>query len=310
MGLSILLLIFGMIKIAIWQYQAYIHAQDEARGYCRDEQKILTPEEMRTNFVADLISQHIETWRANYDDNYDAKLYISRYNLADKEKIIEVMAKADVNKSLQENFDVIAQSSMPAYFYKEECMRKNNCDPVSMQNNKKNISSLIKDNGSIDLDYLKKLPKDYSLIIDYGRGRTSISIKPLALIQQVDKHTFKIGSYTIYKYCCDNKTIKQRIDEGGLSITSNALAMKQGKGEFGQQEPQLTLDQIDGEKIDDIYILDLYHDLALNQPKQVQRYGLYWSTGGLRKPLYSNPSLTKLSVTACGRLASSDKIPF
>ena len=300
-----------MNKIAIWQYQAYIHAQDEARGYCRDEQKVLSPEEMRANFVADLIARRIEKWGDDYDNYYDAKLYISRYNFSDKEKIIEVMAKADVNKSLQENFDVITRGSMPAYFYKEECRRRNNCDPVSMQNNKKNISSLIKDNGSIDLDYLKKLPKDYSLLVEFGRGTTGITIVPLALIQQVDKHTFKIGSYTIYKDCCDKKTITEKIDGGGLSVTSNALAMKQGKGEFSQQEPQLSLDQIDGEKIDNIYVSHLYRNLALNQPKQVQRYGLYWSAGGLRKSLpYSNPHVSRLSVTACGRLTNADNIWF
>ena len=308
-----------MIKIAIWQYQAYIHAQDEARGYCRDEQKVLSPEEIRTNFVADLIAQRIKTWGENYDDDYDAKLYISRYNLADKEKIIEVMAKANVNKSLQENFDVVARGSMPGYFFRESyyrCLKRrpeqqrSYCGTDEFRADD-NIINLLKKDNSIDLDYLKTLPKDYSLLVEFGRGTTDITIVPLALIKQVDKNTFKIGSYTIYKYCCDNKTIKERIDGGGLSITSNALAMKQGKGKFSQQEPQLSLDQIDGEKIDDIHVSHLYQNLALNQPEQVQRYGLYWSTGGLRKSLpHSNPHISRLSITACGKLNNPDKFPF
>ncbi|BCZ11072.1 hypothetical protein OCUAc17_24470 [Acinetobacter pittii] len=59
--------------------------------------------------------------------------------------------------------------------------------------------------------------------------------------------------------------------------------MKGGEKLYSTNEPKLNLNQINGEDIDAVYIMKLYENLALNEPEQIQRYGVRMSVASLRK---------------------------
>lgn len=66
------------------------------------------------------------------------------------------------------------------------------------------------------------------------------------------------------------------------------------------------MDQIDGQNIDNIYIMKLYENLALNEPEQIQRYGMRMSMASLRKDIY--PFIRRILVTACGTISEEEQV--
>ena len=308
-----LLLIFSFLfyclfKLIVWQYEAY----NERRGYCTAEGKYLTEEEKLRNLKADLIVSRLEHWSKNYDDDWDANLYISKYNLDDKEKIIELMEKSDINTPLEKNFGFIAIGAMPEYFDRDELIHcrfgKGHCGESKYNFDRTVMRSLFNKDNKMDLTYLKNLPKDYSFVTDWGRGSSTLYIYPFSSIQKIENNHYKLAYYNIEKFCCDRDFIDKLIKYNNVPISRKNRNKTDNGGDYNQEEPELRLDQIDGEIIDDIYVLDLYRDrnLALDKPKQVQKYGLFWSAGALRKPVYAKNKYINIFVTACGTIAETE----
>lgn len=156
-----------------------------------------------------------------------------------------------------------------------------------------------KDNR-VDIDYVKNLSMNYSLIT-FGR-----TIYPLSSLKKISKGNCSIEEYSIDKLCCDNKEILKSIKTIDLKIVGNMKRMEEGEKIYSTKEPDLNLDQIDGQNIDNIYIMKLYENLALNEPKQVQRYGLRMSISSLRCDIH--PNVRKILVTACGTISEEEQI--
>ena len=294
---SVLVLITCLaIKLIILLYVEY----NERRGYCTAEGKFLTDEEKLKNIRLNFIVYYLKDWSKHYAGHKFSTIGISKYDLSDEEKIIDLMTQADFNKSWIENLGVIATGSIPEYVNRRSCLRKNyprGChDDIGRSYN--GLMTLWNDDNSINIEYLKKLPQNYSMIMDGGY------IYSLSTLQKNDEKHYQMSSYSIDQRCCDQEEIKRRTPFVGNNLTNISKYPEKyaayRRGEIGiTPEPELRLDQIDGEIIDDFYVSDLYADSLLNQPQQVQKYGLLWSAGDLRD---WQPSMRKLKVTACGNI--------
>ena len=297
-----MLLIYWLIKIIIGQYQTYVYNKNEERGFCTAEQKYLTDEEKLRNLRADLVAIQIERTIRSSKQGWnvgDFRLYISKYDFNEKEKIIDFISKVDINKSFEENFGLIAVATVKEYDQRKYCLKeKRQCSNFNEESN--NIKSLWDSDNTININYLKNLPNNSS-ILTY-----SSTIYPLSTLKKISKNKYTIESYSINPLCCDNKKIYETIDRKSISIVYNFNKMLDGQAIYSQEEPKLQLDQIDGEKIDNIYIEDLYENLALNQPKQIQHYGLLTSVGGLRRNMY--PLVREILVTACGTISEEEQV--
>ena len=297
---SVLVLITCLaIKLIILLYVEY----NERRGYCTAEGKFLTDEEKLKNIRLNFIVYYLKDWSKHYAGHKFSTIGISKYDLSDEEKIIDLMTQADFNKSWIENLGVIATGSIPEYINRRSCLRKNyprGChDDIGRSYN--GLMTLWNDDNSINIEYLKKLPQNYSMIMDGGY------IYSLSTLQKNDEKHYQMSSYSIDQRCCDQEEIKRRTPFVGNNLTNISKYPEKyaayRRGEIGiTPEPELRLDQIDGEIIDDFYVSDLYADSLLNQPQQVQKYGLLWSTGGLRKPVYKKNMKQEISITACGTI--------
>ena len=291
---SVLVLITCLaIKLIILLYVEY----NERRGYCTAEGKFLTVDEKLKNIRVNFIVYYLKDWSKHCAGHKFSTIGISKYDLSDEEKIIDLMTQADFNKSWIENLGVIATGSIPEYINRRSCLRKNHprgChDDIGRSYN--GLMTLWNDDNSINIEYLKKLPQNYSMIMDGGY------IYSLSTLQKNDEKHYQMSSYSIDQRCCDQESIKRRMPFVGSNLTSDPEKYTAyRRGEIGiTPEPELRLDQIDGEIIDDFYVSDLYADALLDQPQQVQKYGLLWSAGGLRD---WQPSMRKLKVTACGNI--------
>lgn len=179
--LSLLILTGGYfaVQYAIYQY-------NEARGFCATEGKYLNAEEKRRNFVTDYILYAMDFERQR-DSNFDARIYISKYDMSDPETIIDLMANPDINKSFEENFGVIAQASVPEYDAKERwiesCQKESvNCSKSEFDNSRyveEGIKALLNTDNTIDKDYLNSLPDTYTLITRAGVRTYYIYISPV-----------------------------------------------------------------------------------------------------------------------------------
>ena len=297
---SVLVLITCLaIKLIILLYVEY----NERRGYCTAEGKFLTDEEKLKNIRLNFIVYYLKDWSKHYAGHKFSTIGISKYDLSDEEKIIDLMTQADFNKSWIENLGVIATGSIPEYINRRSCLRKNyprGChDDIGRSYN--GLMTLWNDDNSINIEYLKKLPQNYSMIMDGGY------IYSLSTLQKNDEKHYQMSSYSIDQRCCDQEEIKRRTPFVGNNLTNISKYPEKyaayRRGEIGiTPEPELRLDQIDGEIIDDFYVSDLYADSLLNQPQQVQKYGLLWSTGGLREPVYKKNMKQEISITACGTI--------
>ena len=291
-----ILLAYLLVKLIIWQYEEY----NERRDYCTAEGRFLSDEEKLKNIRLNFIVYYLKDWSKHYAGHKFSTIGISKYDLSDEEKIIDLMTQAHFNKSWIENLGVIATGSIPEYINRRSCLRKNyprGChDDIGRSYN--GLMTLWNDDNSINIEYLKKLPQNYSMIMDGGY------IYSLSTLQKNDEKHYQMSSYSIDQRCCDQEEIKRRTPFVGNNLTNISKYPEKyaayRRGEIGiTPEPELRLDQIDGEIIDDFYVSDLYADSLLNQPQQVQKYGLLWSAGGLRD---WQPSMRKLKVTACGNI--------
>ncbi|TXJ01472.1 MAG: hypothetical protein E6Q26_07035 [Acinetobacter sp.] len=289
----LIFLAYLVVRLIIWQYEEY----NERRDYCTAEGKFLTVDEKLKNIRVNFIVYYLKDWSKHYAGHKFSTIGISKYDLSDEEKIIDLMTQADFNKSWIENLGVIATGSIPEYINRRSCLRKNHprgChDDIGKSYN--GLMTLWNDDNSINIEYLKKLPQNYSMIMDGGY------IYSLSTLQKIDEKHYQMSSYSIDQRCCDQESIKRRMPFVGSNLTSDPEKYTAyRRGEIGiTPEPELRLDQIDGEIIDDFYVSDLYADALLDQPQQVQKYGLLWSAGGLRD---WQPSMRKLKVTACGNI--------
>lgn len=295
----ILLLIFSFLfyclfKLIVWQYEAY----NERRGYCTAEGKYLTDEEKLKNLKADIIQIQLEsTIRAKKQGWYvdDNRLYVSKYDLNDKEKIIELIGKADINKSMEENLGLVAVATVPEYFNRRTCLIEHKrCSDIDRSRN--GLRSLWKEDNSVDIEYLKNLPPTYSIVVG------SIGILPLSSLKKIDKGTYSIQSYSVDPRCCNIETINDALNGIGVWAVKRA---KSDEEKSRQEEPKLKLDQIDGESIDSIYVMNIYHNFLFSKPEQVQRYGLLLSVGSLRRDMY--PFVSDILVTACGTISEEQQ---
>lgn len=295
----ILLFIYGGVKFSIGQYQSYVYNKNEEKGFCTAEQKYLTDEEKLNNLRADLVVIALEGWTKHTDRNKFSRIMISKYDLNDKEKIIELMAKSDINKSFEENFGVIAIGTVREYIDRRTCLREpRRCYDFSKSRNE--LRGLWKEDNSIDMDYLRGLDKDYSIIIDESYAGVMAYIYPLSNITKTGKNSYQTSSYFIDKFCCDRESIEAKV---GTTNSSNQKKTAEQIQQDYQDISELRLDEIDGESRDSIYILDLFDHLKLDNPELVQKYGLFLSAGSLRRNFKPFPIL----VTACGKISEQEQ---
>ena len=88
---ALLLMGYLVVRIFLWQYEAY----NERRGYCTAEGKYLSEEEKLENLKADIVVQALEKWIKDTEGEYYSRVFISEYDLSDKEKIINLMKKSN-----------------------------------------------------------------------------------------------------------------------------------------------------------------------------------------------------------------------
>lgn len=293
---------FLVFKFLNNKYQKYIINKNEEKGFCTSENKYLTDEEKLRNLKADFLAIEMEHWiRAGREgfNVYDNAMYISKFNLNNKEKIIEMIGASKIYKNFEDNMGVVAVATMQEYYGNKYCKKdKRRCKDLS--ENKNNLKSLWTKYNHVDIDYLKSLPINYS-VITYGR-----TIYPLSSLKKISNSNYSIEEYSIDKLCCDNEEILKSIKTIDLKMIGNMKRMKEGEKIYGTKEPDLNLDQIDGQNIDNIYIMKLYENLALNEPEQIQRYGMRMSVGALRRDRH--PTVRKILVTACGTISEEEQI--
>ncbi|MDC5090229.1 hypothetical protein OHW39_15020 [Acinetobacter baumannii] len=293
---------FLIFKFLNNKYHEYIINKNEEKGFCTSENKYLTDEEKLRNLKADFLAIEMEHWiRASREgfNVYDNAMYISKFNFNNKEKIIEVIRTSKIDKTFEENMGVVAVATMKEYYSNKDCKKdKRKCKDLS--ENKNNLKSLWTKDNRVDIDYLKSLPINYS-VITYGR-----TIYPLSSLKKISNSNYSIEEYSIDKLCCDNKEILKSIKTIDLKIIGNMKIMKEGKKNYSTKEPDLNLDQIDGQNVDNIYIMKLYENLALNEPEQIQRYGMRMSMASLRKDIY--PFIRRILVTACGTISEEEQV--
>lgn len=304
-GSVLLLLAYLVIRIIIWQYEEY----NERRGYCTAEGKFLSDEEKLKNIRVNLIVHHLKSRSKDYDDYRFSIVGISKYNLSDQEKVIDLMTQADFNKSWIENLGIIAIGSIEEYVDRRTCQREpRRCYDFNKSNN--GLLTLWNEDNSINVEYIKSLPENYSIITSEGSG-IELKIYPLSTLQRIDTKHYRISDYSIDSRCCDKEEIKRRTPFVGINLVNNSDPAKTAAYRRGEisitPEPELRVDQIDGEIIDLFYVSDLYADSLLNQPQQVQKYGLLWSAGGLRKPLYQKSMKQEISINACGAIVDKNE---
>ncbi len=298
-AILLFLLIFDFINN---KYYEYIINKNEEEGFCTSENRYLTDEEKIIDLKADFLAIEMEHWIRdgregfNVDDNV---MYVSKFNFNNKEKIIEVIRTAKLDKTFEDNMGIVAVATMQEYYDNKDCKKgKRRCKDLS--ENKNNLKSLWTKDNRVDIDYLKSLPMNYS-VITYGR-----TIYPLSSLKKISNSNYSIEEYSIDKLCCDNKEILKSIKTIDLKMIRNMKRMEEGGKIYSTKEPDLYLDQIDGQNIDNIYIMKLYENLALNEPEQVQRYGLRMSIGSLRRDIH--PNVRKILVTACGNISEEEQI--
>ncbi|WP_000760106.1 hypothetical protein [Acinetobacter baumannii] len=293
---------FLIFKFLNNKYHEYIINKNEEKGFCTSENKYLTDEEKLRNLKADFLAIEMEHWiRASREgfNVFDNAMYISKFNFNNKEKIIEVIRTSKIDKTFEENMGVVAVATMKEYYSNKDCKKdKRKCKDLS--ENKNNLKSLWTKDNRVDIDYLKSLPINYS-VITYGR-----TIYPLSSLKKISNSNYSIEEYSIDKLCCDNKEILKSIKTIDLKMIGNMKIMKEGKKNYSTKEPDLNLDQIDGQNIDNIYIMKLYENLALNEPEQIQRYGMRMSMASLRKDIY--PFIRRILVTACGTISEEEQV--
>ena len=291
--LIFLFLFYCLFKLIVWQYEAY----NERRGFCTSEGKYLTDEEKLQNLRADRVALALEGWSKDTDRDKFSRILISKYDLSDKEKIINIMAKSNINKSFEENFGIIAIGAMSEYIDRRACLRESrHC--YDYRKSRNGLRNLWKDDNTVDIEYLKSLPKDYSIIVNADASQAvTASISPLSSIIKTGKNNYQISYYSIYKFCCDRESIEQRT---GIMNSSNQKKTAEQIQRDYKEISQLHLDQIDGESRDSIYIMDLFQNIKLDQPELVQKYGLFWSAASLRGSFY--PRVRNIMTTACGTI--------
>ncbi|WP_228269797.1 hypothetical protein [Acinetobacter oleivorans] len=276
--------------------------KNEEKGFCTSENKYLTDEEKLINLKADFLAIEMEHWIRDGREGFnvdDHVMYVSKFNFNDKEEIIKVISTAKIDKTFEENMDVVAVATMQDYYDNKDCKKdKRRCKDLS--ENKNNLKSLWTKDNRVDIDYLKSLPINYS-VINYGR-----TIYPLSSLKKISNSNYSIEEYSIDKLCCDNKEILKSIKAIDLKMIGNMKRMKEGEKNYSTKEPNLNLDQIDGQNIDNIYIMKLYENLALNEPEQIQIYGILMSVVSLRNDIY--PFVRRILVTACGTISEEEQV--
>ncbi len=284
------------------KYNEYVMNKNEEKGFCTSENKYLTDEEKLINLKADFLAIEMEHWIRDGREGFnvdDHVMYVSKFNFNDKEEIIKVISTAKIDKTFEENMDVVAVATMQDYYDNKDCKKdKRRCKDLS--ENKNNLKSLWTKDNRVDIDYLKSLPINYS-VINYGR-----TIYPLSSLKKISNSNYSIEEYSIDKLCCDNKEILKSIKAIDLKMIGNMKRMKEGEKNYSTKEPNLNLDQIDGQNIDNIYIMKLYENLALNEPEQIQIYGILMSVVSLRNDIY--PFVRRILVTACGTISEEEQV--
>ncbi|MDO7243331.1 hypothetical protein Q5M44_02120 [Acinetobacter pittii] len=293
---------FLIFKFLNNKYREYIIAKNEEKGFCTSENKYLNDEEKLRNLKADFLAIEMEHWiRAGREgfNVYDNAMYISKFNFNNKGEILKVISTAKLDKTFEDNMGVIAVATMQEYYSNKDCKKdKRRCKDLS--ENKNNLKSLWTKDNRVDINYLKSLPINYS-VITYGR-----TIYPLSSLKKISNNNYSIEEYSIDKLCCDNKEILKSIKTIDLKMIGNMKRMKEGKKNYSTKEPDLNLDKIDGQNIDNIYIMKLYENLALNEPEQIQRYGMRMSMASLSKDTY--PFVRRILVTACGTISEEEQV--
>ncbi len=284
------------------KYNEYVMNKNEEKAFCTSENKYLTDEEKLINLKADFLAIEMEHWIRDGREGFnvdDHVMYVSKFNFNDKEEIIKVISTAKIDKTFEENMDVVAVATMQDYYDNKDCKKdKRRCKDLS--ENKNNLKSLWTKDNRVDIDYLKSLPINYS-VINYGR-----TIYPLSSLKKISNSNYSIEEYSIDKLCCDNKEILKSIKAIDLKMIGNMKRMKEGEKNYSTKEPNLNLDQIDGQNIDNIYIMKLYENLALNEPEQIQIYGILMSVASLRNDIY--PFVRRILVTACGTISEEEQV--
>ena len=163
---SVLVLITCLaIKLIILLYVEY----NERRGYCTAEGRFLSDKEKLKNIRVNLIIRNLQSRSKRYAGYKFSIVGISKYDLSNEEKVIDLMKQADFNKSWIQNLGIIAIGSIPEYIDRRTCLRDpRRCYDFSKSNN--GLVTLWNDDNSVNVEYIKSLPENYSIITTKKSG--------------------------------------------------------------------------------------------------------------------------------------------
>ena len=273
---------------ARWLYQQHIHQQNEARGYCTEADKVLSEAEMRRrimmSYIRETVERDIETTSANHEISF----YISKYNLNSGEKIIKTMLSSKSNQSFEENFGVVAAAYMSEY---RDVL---NARPIKLQA-PQTIYRLVNRHAEVDRRYLEHLSGHYSFIYQSGDGAT---IMPESLIRRIDLKTYSMAFFSLDVACCDADYIQEELQK---YKNREYFLAKRGES-INYTEPKISVDDIDGDAVNNIFISDVYDKVILANTEQVHNRYIYSNVARLRSVLVRRPMLQERTVTACGDL--------
>ncbi|RDF49336.1 hypothetical protein DWA13_20375, partial [Acinetobacter baumannii] len=161
---------FLIFKFLNNKYQKYIINENEEKGFCTSENKYLTDEEKLINLKADFLAIQMEHWIREGREGfnvYDNAMYISKFNFNNKGKVIKVISTSKLDKTFEDNMGIVAVATMQEYYDNKDCKKdKRRCKDLS--ENKNNLKSLWTKDNRVDIDYVKNLPMNYSVITSGG----------------------------------------------------------------------------------------------------------------------------------------------
>lgn len=240
-------------------------------------------------------NQELNKMIKNSDYYFESSIYISIYDLSDKELIKKLIIQSDRNKSFDENFGIIAKISFNQIKDLNQCSsffgKKSKCKTkiLDLENRKIFEDNSIKFNKSTMNYYIDN---NYTYIFDSGGRYDSLAFYPMKLLDIRDnKFIFPIQG--INKSCCDKEMILTDIERGlsggrGLGSLSHKLPPTP------QSElPKIPLENL---KYQPSQIFDMYQNTVLRNPKDVEQF---WKLIALSSVEYSKfPNLFEREISS------------
>ena len=220
--------------------------------------------------INNFINQQIDEMVNDKDNYFDSNIYISKYDLSDKELVKQLIIQSDGNKSFEENFGVVAKISFNQIKNINKCLslfsKHSKCLNITDSS-----SRIFLDEKSIKLNKSTMnyyIDNNYTYMFDSGRKSNSIAIYPMRLLD-VKGNQFVFPIQGVYKSCCDKNMILTDIERG--------LSGGRGAGRFYQKfSPTPASDipkiSLENSQYQPYQLDELYKNVVLEKPKDVEKF--------------------------------------